>query len=73
MHIQLDTKNKEVLAETIFELENTDLFEVTKIKELLNSLNPETGNIKLWLKQMNKCVSNYDTDMFHKLIKIDEL
>lgn len=67
-HIQLDTKDKEVLADTIYELENTELYEVTKIKNILSQVNANTNNLKIWLKLADECVANYNTDLFQKLI-----
>ncbi|RLD74859.1 MAG: hypothetical protein DRJ10_16315, partial [Bacteroidetes bacterium] len=69
-HIQLDIKDKKKLESVIVELENTELYELTKIKNILAQVNANTPNLKLWLKLINECVANYNTDLFKKLITI---
>lgn len=70
---QLDIKEKEIIKAIVNDLKNTELYEVTKIKELINQLNTDTENLKSWVKLMNECVANYNTDMFQKLIIIAEV
>ncbi|RLD74113.1 MAG: hypothetical protein DRJ10_17170, partial [Bacteroidetes bacterium] len=69
-NLQLDANEKEHIKYIVKELKNTDLYEVTKIKELLSQINSDTDNLKSWLKLMNESVANYNTNLFQKLIII---
>ena len=66
----LDKNESEYLKPFIKDLNETEIFEVSKIKQIINQIENKTINIKLWRENLLLSVTNYNTTLFEKLLKM---
>ncbi|MEN8120316.1 MAG: tetratricopeptide repeat-containing sensor histidine kinase [Bacteroidota bacterium] len=72
-NLRLEINEKRIIQKIVQELKNTELYEISSIKGLINQINPKTENLKSWVRLMNECVANYNTSLFQKLIMIADV
>ena len=68
--IQLNQEEKNILKNIVDELEQTELFEISKIKKVIYSIDLKTENIIKWKKSLEDCLVNYNTNLYYKLIDV---
>lgn len=68
--INFTNSDKLKLKDIIQELEKTEIFEISKIKNILNKIEENSANINIWKQKILESVENFNTNTFNKLLKM---
>jgi len=66
--LQLSNDEKNKIKNLIETLKTTELYEISKIKKLINNSIFDTPDLKIWKNKLEESVVNYNTNLFQKLI-----
>lgn len=68
--IHLEKDESVYLRPFIDELKTNEIYEISKIKNIINKIDNKTDNIKNWRKCLLKSVNNFNTSLYEKLLKM---
>ncbi|MCF6183750.1 MAG: HAMP domain-containing histidine kinase [Bacteroidales bacterium] len=64
----LNTEDKKYLEKIYNDIKNTDVYEISKIRVILNSVDEKfSDNVKMWKKNLNNAVYNCNFELYNKL------
>jgi len=68
--LELNNKEKEIIFTFVNELKHTEIYEITKIKKIINNISSENKNISEWKNLLLSAAANYNTQYFNELLNL---